>query len=186
MTGTTRRVYSAEVAVPEGIGVEIRDRSLVVQGALGTAKKDFAKVPVDFEIAVDKIAYVVNLKGKRGYALSNTIRSLINNLFTGVTKGYTYRMKVYYAHFPFTVQLSGRTVHIDNFAGERAPRKARIVGDATVEAEEDEVIVTGTSKQDVSQTAANIRQACHIRGKDPRVFLDGIYVYSKEEGMPLA
>ncbi|MFQ5951283.1 MAG: 50S ribosomal protein L6 [Candidatus Geothermarchaeales archaeon] len=186
MTATTKRVHSAKVAIPERIGVEITDRSLVVEGALGTARKDFAKVPVDFEIVGDKIVFVVNLKGKRGYALSNTIRSLISNLFTGVTKGYTYRMKVYYAHFPFTVQISGRTVLINNFAGEKAPRKARIVGDATVKAEEDEVVVAGTSKQDISQTAANIRQACQIRGKDPRVFLDGIYVYSKEEGMSLA
>ena len=181
MRGPVRREHSAKVVIPQGIGVEIEDRSLVVQGALGTAQKDLAKVPVDFEIVGDELAYVVSLKGKRGYALSNTIRSLIDNLFTGVTKGYTYRMKVYYAHFPFTVEVSGHTVMINNFAGERAPRKAKIVGEVRVEADGDEVIIAGTSKPDVSQTAANIRQACHIRGKDPRVFLDGIYVYSKGE-----
>jgi ribosomal protein L6P/L9E len=35
--------------------------------------------------------------------------------------------------------------------------------------------------QAVGQTAANIQQATRIRRKDLRKFLDGIYVYAKEE-----
>ena len=38
----------------------------------------------------------------------------------------------------------------------------------------------GVDIEEVSQTAANIQQACKIRKKDLRKFLDGIYVYSKE------
>jgi large subunit ribosomal protein L6 len=37
------------------------------------------------------------------------------------------------------------------------------------------VRVYGTSLDDVSQTAANIRLACKIRNKDSRVFQDGLY-----------
>jgi large subunit ribosomal protein L6 len=37
--------------------------------------------------------------------------------------------------------------------------------------------------QDVSQTAANVEQATKLKIKDPRVFLDGIYVYERLEGM---
>jgi large subunit ribosomal protein L6 len=47
----------------------------------------------------------------------------------------------------------------------------------------DDIIVQGISLEDVSQTAANIQNATRIRSKDPRVFLDGIYVFEKLEGI---
>jgi large subunit ribosomal protein L6 len=45
------------------------------------------------------------------------------------------------------------------------------------------VIVQGTNLEEVSQTAANIEQVTKVKVKDPRVFLDGIYVYERLEGM---
>jgi len=47
----------------------------------------------------------------------------------------------------------------------------------------DDIIVQGTSIEGVSQTAANIEQATAVRQRDPRKFLDGIYVYDKLEGI---
>jgi len=45
------------------------------------------------------------------------------------------------------------------------------------------VIVQGINIEDVSQTASNIESATKVKIKDPRVFLDGIYVYERHEGM---
>ena len=59
----------------------------------------------------------------------------------------------------------------------------RIVGAAKVKIAGDEIHVQGTSLGDVSQTAANIQDATRIRDKDQRVFLDGIYIFEKKEGM---
>jgi len=36
--------------------------------------------------------------------------------------------------------------------------------------------------EDVGQTAANIEQGTKVKRKDPRVFLDGIYVYERLKG----
>jgi large subunit ribosomal protein L6 len=47
---------------------------------------------------------------------------------------------------------------------------------------EDEVFISGIDIEHVSQSAANIQQACKIRDKDRRVFLDGIYVIRKTKG----
>jgi large subunit ribosomal protein L6 len=47
----------------------------------------------------------------------------------------------------------------------------------------DEIHVQGISLNDVSQTAANIQYATKIPEKDQRVFLDGIYIFEKKEGM---
>ncbi len=52
-----------------------------------------------------------------------------------------------------------------------------------VAVEGDDVLVKGINIADVSQTAANIQQATRIKNKDPRIFLDGIYVFEKGEGM---
>jgi len=74
-------------------------------------------------------------------------------------------------------------VLIENFTGERSARKAKIMGDAQVKVRSEDVIVQGINLEDVSQTAANIEQATKVKRKDPRVFLDGIYVYERGEGM---
>ncbi len=38
-------------------------------------------------------------------ATIRTVRSIINNLIIGVTKGFKYKMRYVYAHFPINVNL---------------------------------------------------------------------------------
>jgi large subunit ribosomal protein L6 len=57
------------------------------------------------------------------------------------------------------------------------------MGDTKVIVKGEDIIVQGINLEDVSQTAANIQNSTKIRSKDPRVFLDGIYVYEKHEGL---
>jgi large subunit ribosomal protein L6 len=87
-------------------------------------------------------------------------------------------MVVVYAHFPIKVEVDKgkKIVKISNFLGEKLPRYASIVGDTEVRVEGDRIYIEGISKEDVGQTAANIRLATKIKKKDPRVFMDGIYV----------
>ena len=66
--------------------------------------------------------------------------------------------------------------------GERSPRIAKIVGKCKVTVEGDDIIVKGVSVEDVGQTSANVEQATKIKRKDQRIFLDGVYIYHKEEG----
>jgi len=71
---------------------------------------------------------------------------------------------------------------IKNFIGERGMRKANLIGDVQIRTTEDEIFISGIDIEHVSQSAANIQQACKIRDKDRRVFLDGIYVIRKKKG----
>jgi large subunit ribosomal protein L6 len=102
-------------------------------------------------------------------------------MIEGVSKGFAYKLKVVYAHFPVTIKVleKERKVSIENFSGEKIPRFASIVGDVSVKASGDEIVVEGSRVEDVSQTASNIQEATTIKEKDQRVFLDGIYVYEK-------
>ena len=47
----------------------------------------------------------------------------------------------------------------------------------------DDVIVTGIVWTDVTQTTAEIELKTKVKNKDHRVFLDGIYKYSKSTGI---
>lgn len=154
-----------------------------VEGPLGRTHKSFRKIPVDVEVAEGAVRLSARDSRKRDYAILNTSRSIVRNLVEGIREGYTLKMKVVYAHFPVSVKVEGGEVLVENFQGEHAPRRARIVGDTKVEPKGDDVILTGAVLTDVTQTAANIQQNTRIKKKDHRVFLDGIYVYEKSRGI---
>jgi large subunit ribosomal protein L6 len=102
----------------------------------------------------------------------------------GVEKGFAYKLKIVYAHFPISVKVKGGEIYVENFFGERSPRISRIVGDSTrVNVLGEDVIVQGPSLEHVSQTAANIESSTKLKDKDQRVFLDGLYIYSREKAM---
>lgn len=178
---TVEAVKSIEV--PDGVEVQVEGRIVTVKGEKGTLTRDFSKALVTIELEGKTVRIRANWPRKREAALVGTISSHIQNMIVGVTKGYTYKLKIVFSHFPISVKVKERTVLIENFTGERSPRKARIMGDVKVLAKGDDVIVRGINLEDVSQTAANIQNATKVKKKDPRVFLDGIYVYERLEGM---
>ncbi len=171
------------VEAPEGVEVQVEGRVVTVKGEKGTLTRDFSEAPVTIELDGKNVRVRANWPRKREAALVGTVSSHIRNMMLGVTKGFTYKLKIVFSHFPISVKVKGNTVLIENFTGERSSRKARIMGDVEVLAKGDDVVVRGINLEDVSQTAANIQRATKVKKKDPRVFLDGIYVYERLEGM---
>jgi large subunit ribosomal protein L6 len=174
----------AEVEAPASVKISKEGNVVVVKGKLGTVKKDFTRLPATVSVDGNKITVKPYGKRKQDLAVTNTARSILQSMIKGVEKGYTYKVKIIFAHFPISVKVKGKEVQVENFFGERSPRVATIVGDTTkvVVAGED-LLVQGPSLEDVSQTAANIELSTRIKDKDQRVFLDGLYVYSREEGI---
>lgn len=179
-----RLVEKSEFAeIPEGVNVRVTGRKVTVEGSKGGITRDFSHAPVSISAVDGKVIVKTDWPRKKESAVVGAVRSHIKNMITGVTKGFTYKLKVVFSHFPISITVKGKTVIIENFTGERSSRKTRIRGEAKVRVKGDDVIVTGINIEDVAQTAANIEQATNIKNKDPRVFLDGIYVYEKIEGM---
>lgn len=173
----------AEVEAPASVKLSKEGNVVAVKGKMGTVKKDFTKLPATLTLDGNKITIKPYGTRKRDLAVTNTAKSIIESMVKGVEKGYTYKLKVIFAHFPISVKVKGKEVQVENFFGERSPRVARILGDATkVTVAGEDVVVQGPSLEDVSQTAANIELSTKIKNKDQRVFLDGLYVYSREEG----
>lgn len=174
---------TTKVEVPDGVNVGLRRGVLRVEGPLGHTFKSFRKIPVNLKVEGSTVMLSAQDARKRDYAILNTSRSLIRNLIEGIIEGYTIKMKIVYAHFPVTVKVDSGMVLVENFQGEHAPRRAKIIGNTKVTPKDDDVIITGAVLTDVTQTAANIQQATRIKNKDHRVFLDGIYVYDKKKGV---
>ncbi len=184
MATSTEQQITAEVEAPASVAIKKEGNFLQIKGPLGTIRKDFTRLPATVSVQGNKITIKPYGTRKRDLAVTNTARSIIEGIIKGVEKGYTYKLKIIFAHFPISVKVKGKEVYVENFFGERSARVSRIVGDATkVSVVGEDVVIQGPSLEDVSQTAANIELSTKTKGKDQRVFLDGLYVYAKEEGM---
>jgi large subunit ribosomal protein L6 len=182
-TSTKEEIF-AELDLPVNVKVRMEGNTFIVDGKLGTLRKDITKLPIAVDLKEKKLVIRPPGTRKKDLAVTNTAKSIIQSMIKGVESGFTYKLKVVYAHFPISVKTKGKEIHVENYFGERAPRVSHIVGDTTkVNVIGEDVIVQGPSLEDVSQTAANIEFSTKLKGKDQRVFLDGLYIYSREEGM---
>ena len=175
--------FEDEVVIPEGVKVMQNKHMLTFEGPLGKTFKSFRTIPIKIEVTEDKVLLKTMDFRKRDYAILHAARSLIRNICEGLVEGYTIKMKVVFAHFPITVKVEEKTVLIENFQGERAPRTTKIVGNTKVVPKGEDVILTGEVWTDITQTAANIELKTKVKNKDHRVFLDGIYVFEKKKGI---
>lgn len=167
-----------EIEIPDGVEITISD-DLTVSGPNGKVSRKFTYPSIEITQEEDKVVLETSFPKKKDKSMLGTTKSHINNMIIGVTDGFEYKMKIIYAHFPMTVKVKGSEVVIDNFLGEKYPRTSKILGDTKVQIKGDEVTVTGINKEDVGQTMANLEQATKVKGRDPRVFQDGIYLVSK-------
>lgn len=176
----TVQIVEKSVTVPEDVDLTLDGHKVAVTGTNGKLERDFGhtKLNLDYQERVFRV-WAENPRKKQA-ALVNTITSHISNMIKGVTEGFTYRLKIVFIHFPMNFQFRGNKIVINNFVGEQKAREAKILEGVKVHVEGDDIIVTGPDIEKVAQTAANIQQSTHIRNKDLRKFLDGIYVYKKE------
>jgi len=192
------------VDIPEGLTIEVKGRQVRVKGPRGTLTRDFKHTALDFAL-VDEEKEVVDEDdegnvtketvktgrkkllvechfGKRkALAVMRTTTSHITNLLTGVSKGFEYKMRLVYAHFPININIAkeGALVEIRNFLGEKRVRAVDMYPGVTCvrsTAVKDELVLSGNDVDMVSQSAALISGQCMVRKKDIRKFLDGIYI----------
>eukprot|EP01038_Epipyxis_sp_PR26KG_P006540 gene6540-8986_t len=184
-----RIIYSTkEIDVPEGVTVEVKSRVVTVKGPKGTLQREFKHLSLDIVVADDKKSIKVDLWfGSRDtIAAIRTVCSHIQNMITGVTKGFKYKMRFCYAHFPInvtSVKDAGKdVVEIRNFLGEKKVRRVQLlegVNYVRTADVKDQIEISGIDVAKVSLSCAQIAQATAVKNKDIRKFLDGIYVSEK-------
>ncbi|PKA47802.1 60S ribosomal protein L9 [Apostasia shenzhenica] len=177
---------SQTMDIPEGVKVKVKAKMVEVEGPRGRLTRNFKHLNLDFELldGGKKLKVDAWFGSRKSMASIRTAISHVQNLITGVTKGYRYKMRFVYAHFPINASItnSNTVIEIRNFLGEKKVRKVDMLEGVTVlrsEKVKDELILDGNDVELVSRSAALINQKCHVKKKDIRKFLDGIYVSEK-------
>lgn len=171
--------YKQETKIAEGITAEKNKDEIVIKGSKGESKRIFYHPHVKLSIDNNKITAKTEKADKKTRAIVGTWKSHIANMIKGITEGYEAKLKIVYAHFPMNVSVEGDKIQIKNYFGGKGIRFAKILGDTKVEIKKQDIKLSGTNKEDIGQTAANLEQSCKPKGKDRRVFQDGIYITKK-------
>ncbi|KAK8858934.1 hypothetical protein IAR55_003165 [Kwoniella newhampshirensis] len=172
------------LAVPEGVTVALKARTITVEGPRGKLVKNVGHIQMDIQLQKSakgsKVVFTVWHGARKHVACLRTVKSLVENMITGVTKGFLYKMRLVYAHFPINAIPSddGSAIQIRNFLGEKFVRDCPMLEGTKVSLSDvkDELILQGNDIEKVSQSAASITDKCRVKDKDIRKFLDGIYI----------
>ena len=179
---------SITITVPEGVKLDLVGHAIKVAGPRGAVERELWHPGVQLTKEQSESGTVVLVRSdssrKKIRAIAGTYASHLRNMITGVQQGFFFKLAIVHAHFPMQVAVTkeGDFLAVSNFLGERKPRLAKIVPGAKVEVKGRDVLVSGLDKEAVGQTAANIEQTTRIKGYDPRVFQDGIYLVDKGVG----
>lgn len=182
-------VLSSPTAPAYAVTIEVGGRTVTVKGPNGTLKREFKSSNFAVEVRGKRSLRVDMWFGNRAErACLRTICTHIENMITGVTKGFTYKMRFAYAHFPINITLTkdakttDHVVEIRNFLGQRRMRRVTLhKGVSIIRSDnvKDELVLTGNDLEKVSSSAALLHESILVRNKDIRKFLDGVYVSEK-------
>ena len=155
------RIGKQPVTIPAGVDVTIDGQNLSVKGPKGTLALEIAE-PITVS-RNDDGAIVVNRPDdeRRSRSLHGLSRTLVSNLVTGVTEGYTTKMEIF--GVGYRVQLKGS--NLEFALGYSHPVLIEAPEGITFAVETPtKFSVTGIDKQKVGQISANIRR---LRRPDP-------------------
>ncbi len=155
------RIGKQPVPVPSGVDVTINGRNVSVKGPKGTLTLDIAE-PITVDRTDDGAIVVTRPDDeRRSRSLHGLSRTLVANLVTGVTEGYTTKMEIF--GVGYRVALKGNTLE---FAlGYSHPVIIEAPEGITFAVETPtKFSITGIDKQQVGQISANIRR---LRRPDP-------------------
>ncbi|MEE9525242.1 MAG: 50S ribosomal protein L6 [Candidatus Woesearchaeota archaeon] len=170
-----------QIEIPEGVEVKIDSGLISAKGPKGEISRRLAYPKVSVDVKDNKLTISSKKATKREKRIIFTFKSHLVNMIQGVTEGHSYKLKVCSTHFPMTVAIENGEFVVQNFLGEKIPRKCKIQKDAEVKIEGQDIMVESVDKEAAGQTAASIEQVCRITKRDRRIFQDGIYIITKSK-----
>jgi len=168
-----------QIKIPEGVTATLEKDILIIKGEKGELKRIFSHPKINVKVNGNLITIHSKDVRRKEKALIGTYVAHTKNMIKGVKEGFEYKMKTVFSHFPIKTLVENNEFIIQNFLGERAARKAKILEGVTVEIKGEDITVQGIDKEKVGQTVANIERATLVKRRDTRVFQDGVYRTSK-------
>jgi large subunit ribosomal protein L6 len=168
-----------EVEIPGGVEIRKEDSRIAVKGPKGVLERRFSAPHIAIKIEGGKVILTSDMERKKIKATMGTWAAHLRNMISGVTDGWAGEIKMVYSHFPVKLKAEGDILLIENFLGERSPRKVPIPGDLKVDIDQNVITVSGIDKEKVGQLCARIEQKTRVSGFDKRVFQDGCVITRK-------
>lgn len=175
-----KKEIMAEIEIPDNVDISLNDE-VNVKGQKGELSRRLKMPDIIIERKDRKIVITSKKRTKKERKIIYSIKAHIKNMISGVIERFVYKLQICSVHFPMTanVDKERNVVAIKNFLGEVKERTAKILGGIDVKIDNDIIIVEGCDVEKTGQTAANIENATKIKGRDRRIFQDGIYIISK-------
>ncbi|KAI8020183.1 60S ribosomal protein L9-1 [Camellia lanceoleosa] len=92
--------------IPDGVKIKVKAKMIEMEGPRGKLTRNFKHLNLDVELITDAETGKKKLKidawfgSRKTTAAIRTALSHVDNLIKGVTKGYRYKRRFVYAHFP--------------------------------------------------------------------------------------
>ncbi len=148
------RIGKKPVAVPAGVTATINDRILVVKGPKGEMSMPLVD-DISYTIEGSQIAVLPANETKRARAFWGMQRTMVNNLVTGVTDGFTKVLEITGVGYRASVQGSNLKLQL----GYSHDVDFAIPAGITIKTPDPTTVeITGSDKQRVGQVAAEIRR----------------------------
>jgi len=174
-----KETIEKSILLPEGFSATADKNSLTIKSANSETSRSFRARGISFKVEDNSIILQGCPASRKMNALLLTIALHVKNMVAVLQRPYQCRLAVIYSHFPMNLAVKGNKVEINNFTGEKHPRYAKILPGVNVEIKGKEVLVKGIDKEAVGQTAANLENATKVRGKDRRIYQDGVFIVEK-------
>jgi large subunit ribosomal protein L6 len=147
------RIGKHPVAIPDGVKIGLEGQSLSVEGKRGRLART---LPPEVELRQENgmISVQPRGSGKRAHAMWGLSRSLVANMMTGVSEGFTRRLAI--SGVGYRAALDGKILNLQ--LGYSHDIKYAIPDDIDVTCESPTAItITGADRQRVGQIAAELR-----------------------------
>jgi len=174
-----KKILFKEIEIPEGVEVKIDGSVIIVNGKEGKNKREFNLNGLELKKEGNKIILGSKKATKKEKKRINTTIAHINNMVKGVQEKFRYELKICFSHFPFTLDIKNDEVLVKNFLGEKIPRKKKISKGVDIKIDKQKIIVESVSKELAGQAAADLERVTLVRGRDRRIFQDGIFMINK-------
>jgi large subunit ribosomal protein L6 len=171
------RIGKKAVPVPSGVTANIEGQTVKVKGPKGALE---VVLPDDVTVKMESGSVKVDPRNetKRARSMWGTSRTLVNNLITGVTKGYERKLEITGVGYRAALQGKNLQIALGYSHDVIYPIPAGI---AITTPKPTEIIVAGIDKQKVGQVAAEIRA---FRPPEPYkgkgVKYEGEFIFRKE------
>jgi len=147
------RIAKYPVELPKGVEVTLTDAEVSVKGPLGTLKQ-FMLPAVKVQKDGDKLQVTAAEGSPDGGKMSGTMRALVNNMVTGVTKGFEKKLTL--VGVGYKAQAQGSKLNLS--LGFSHPVVHDMPSGIKVETPtQTEILIKGIDKQLVGQVAAEVR-----------------------------